>query len=318
MTLARFAVRRAVSGAVFALVVASITLVLARLAPGDPGGLGPDATPEEIAAIRAELGLDQPLIVQYVRWLRGLTRLDLGPSTLFHRPVSGLVRERFLNTSLLALAALIVGTAIGLPLGRVAAASSTLAARAIRAASLGVISVPPLVSALVIVYIAAVTGWAPVGGMTSGGLSGVAWLADLARHLPVPTLALALPLAATIERLQSGALSDALGRPFVAASRARGLDVAATIRRHAWPASLAPVLGTYAVLVGGLFSGSFVVEVVTAWPGISRLMVDALRARDVWLVAGCGAAGAVALTIGTTLADVIHAAVDPRVLAGRR
>ena len=104
----------------------------------------------------------------------------------------------------------------------------------------------------------------------------------------------------------------------MAASRARGLDGAAAVRVHAWPVSLAPVLGSYGVLVGALFSGSFVVEIVTAWPGLGRLLFDALRSRDVWLVAGCGAAGAVSLAIGTTIADIVHAAVDPRVLEGRR
>ncbi|MGE0815897.1 MAG: ABC transporter permease [Vicinamibacterales bacterium] len=316
MSLAWFAARRAVGGAVFALVVASLTLVLARIAPGDAavvGGL--DQTDAERAALRAELGLDQPFLVQYGRWLRGLPRLDLGRSTLFGRPVADLVGERFLNTSLLALVSLVVATAIGVPLGRYAGSRTDRGSRAVRAVSLAVLSVPPLVGALALVYVAAATGWLPAGGMASAGVTGIARVLDVARHLPVPTLALALPLAATLERLQAGAIAEVMDRPFVAASRARGLDLDATIRRHAWPVSLAPVLGTYAVIVGGLFSGSFVVEIVTAWPGIGRLMVDALRARDVWLVAGCGAAGAVALAIGTTVADVLHAAVDPRVRA---
>jgi peptide/nickel transport system permease protein len=317
MSLARFALRRVVGSVVFAFAVASLTLVLARLAPGDAlaaGGLG--MSEAERASLRSELGLDQSLLVQYGRWLAGLAQLDLGRSTLFHRPVLDLVGERFLNTSILAVAALLLATAVGLPLGRFAGSTSGMGSRIVRGVSLAVLSVPPLVSALALVYLASVTGWAPAGGMTSGALTGGAWVADVVRHLPVPVLALALPLAATLERLQAGAMIDTLARPFVAASRARGLDADSTIRAHAWPVSLAPVLGTYAVLVGGLFSGSFVVEVVTAWPGIGRLLVDALRARDVWLVAGCGAAGAVALAIGTTVADLAHAAVDPRVRGG--
>ncbi|MEZ5290760.1 MAG: ABC transporter permease [Vicinamibacterales bacterium] len=314
MSLAWFAARRVAGGAVFALVVASLTLVLARSAPGDAATVaGLDQTDAERAALRAELGLDQPFLVQYGHWLRGLLRLDLGRSTLFRRPVADLVGERFLNTGLLAVVSLVVATAIGVPLGRYAGSRTDRGSRAVRAVSLAVLSVPPLVGALALVYVAAVTGWLPAGGMTSAGVTGVAWAVDLARHLPVPTLALALPLAATLERLQAGAIGEVMGRPFVVASRARGLDVDAAVRRHAWPVSLAPVLGTYGVIVGGLFSGSFVVEIVTAWPGIGRLMMDALRARDVWLVAGCGAAGAVALAIGTTIADVVHAAVDPRV-----
>jgi len=318
MSLARFAVGRVVSGAVFALVVASLTLVLARVVPGDAAATaGLDLSAMERAELRTELGLDQPFLAQYRQWLGGLVRFDLGRSSLYRRPVADLVGERAANTAILAVAALIVATGIGLPLGRFAATAGT-GANVVRAASLALLSVPPLLSALLLVFLAARTGWLPVGGMTSGGLSGAAWFVDVLRHLPVPTLALALPLAATLERLQAQALADTLGRPFVAASRARGLDDDAALRVHAWPVSLAPVLGTYGVLVGALFSGSFVVEIVTAWPGLGRLLFDALRSRDVWLVAGCGALGAVSLAVGTTIADIVHAAIDPRVLEGHR
>lgn len=318
MSLARFAVRRVVSGAIFALVVASLTLLLARLVPGDPALEDRlQRSPEEVAALRAELGLDRPFLTQYAHWLGGLLRLDMGRSSLYRRPVTDLVGERAANTALLALAALVVATGIGLPLGRLAGSTQGSLSRVVRALSLAVLSVPPLLSALLLVFIAARTGWLPAGGITSGGLTGAAWFVDLLRHLPVPTLALALPLAATLERLQARAMADTLGRSFVAASRARGLDADAAVRVHAWPVSLAPVLGTYGVLVGALFSGSFVVEIVTAWPGLGRLLFDALSARDVWLVAGCGALGAVSLAAGTTLADIAHAALDPRVLEGR-
>jgi peptide/nickel transport system permease protein len=271
-----------------------------------------------VARQRAELGLDQPLLTQYARWLGGLARLDFGQSTRYRRPVRDLLGERAANTALLAVVALVVATGVGVPLGRFAGASAGGLGRVVRAGSLAVLSVPPLLSALLFVFIAARTGWLPSGGMTSGGQSGLAWFVDVLRHLPVPVLALALPMAATLERLQASAMSEAMRQPFVAASRARGLDVETALRVHAWPVSLAPVLGTYGVLVGALFSGSFVVEVVTGWPGLGRLLFDALGARDVWLVAGCGAAGALSLAVGTTLADVAHAAIDPRVLEERR
>jgi peptide/nickel transport system permease protein len=315
MSLARFVAGRAAGGVVFALTVASLTLLLARLAPGDGDGVG--QTDEERAALRAEQGLDVPLLTQYARWLAGLARLDLGRSSLYGRPVADLVGERALNTALLAVSALAVASLVGLPLGRFSGAHHGPLARVVRAASIAMLSLPPLLSALLLVFVAARTGWLPVGGMTSGGLSGAAWLADLAWHLPVPVLALALPLAATLERVQARAMAEAVGRPFVDASRARGLTRERTLRVHAWPASLAPVLGVYGVLVGALFSGSFVVEIVTSWPGLGRLLFDALRSRDVWLVAGCGAAGAVSLAIATTLADVLHAALDPRLLDRR-
>lgn len=311
MSLARFVVRRALGGLVFALVVASLSLVLARLAPGDASTVA-DMPPEERAALRAELGLDQPLLTQYGHWLVGLTRFDLGHSSHFNRPVSDLVGERARNTAVLALASLVVASLIGIPLGRFTGAGHGPLARVVRVASVAVLSVPPLLSALLLVFLAAETGWLPVGGMTSGGLAGTAWLVDFAWHLPVPVLALALPLAATLERVQSRAMAEAVDRPFVDASRARGLARDRSLRVHAWPVSLTPVLGVYGVLIGALFSGSFIVEMITSWPGLGQLLYTGLMARDVWLVAGCGATGALWLAVGTTLADVVHAVVDPR------
>jgi peptide/nickel transport system permease protein len=129
MSLPRFAVGRVLGSAAFAFVVASIALLLARMAPGDAAtAAGLELTIAERAALRAELGLDRPLLVQYGRWLTGVARLDLGQSTLYRRPVSELVGERFVNTAILAVAALVVATGIGLPLGRFSGSRQTAAA----------------------------------------------------------------------------------------------------------------------------------------------------------------------------------------------
>jgi peptide/nickel transport system permease protein len=185
----------------------------------------------------------------------------------------------------------------------------------IRGVSVVMISMPPLIASLAFVLLAARTGWFPVGGMSSPGvaqLSWFAWIADLARHVPLPALALALPLAATLERLQSRAMGEAIAQPFVRAAEARGLSRDQATLKHAWRVSLAPVLGLYGLMIGSVFSGSFIVEVVTAWPGLGRLMYDALRARDLFLVAGCAAMGALFLAIGTFLSDVLLTVADPR------
>jgi peptide/nickel transport system permease protein len=160
---------------------------------------------------------------------------------------------------------------------------------------------PPLVTSFVLLTIAARTGWFPVAGI--GGL----------RHLVVPTLALALPLAAMLERLQSEAIAEALEGTHVLAAAARGIPRRRLIWHHAWRASLGPVLGVYGVVIGSLFRGSFVVEVIASWPGLASLMRDALMTRDAPLVAGCAAAGGVFLAAGVLIADVAHAAIDPRV-----
>ncbi len=283
--------------------MSSAALLLTRLAPGDfrhRSGVYLDPAARE--RIRTELGLDRPIAVQYLSWLGGVVRFDFGRSLLYSRPVSTLLGERALNTAMLATAALLLATAIGIPLGIYSGSRTRGLGRSIvRALSVLGISVPPLIGSLMLVFIAARTGWLPVGGMTSSGgldLSWGAWLADLARHLPVPALALAIPLAASLERLQSQAIAAASQERFVAASRARGLERTQALLRHAWPVSLRPVLGLYGVMIASLFSGSFIVEVVTSWPGLGRLMFEALRARDLFLVAGCAATGALFLALG--------------------
>lgn len=314
----RYLLRRLGFALLLVLVVSSASLLLTTLAPGD---ITSDQAllldPEALAKRRAELGLDRPLAEQYVAWLRGAVQLDLGRSLLYSRPVSALVGERALNTAVLALVALLLATAIGLPLGVYSGSRSRGVGRAaVRVLSIVALSIPPLIGSLALVFLAARTGWLPVGGMTSSGgidLTWAEWLVDLGRHLPIPALALALPLAATLERLQSQAMEKAVREPFVTASRARGVGPVLAIVRHAWPVSLRSVLGLYGVMIGSLFSGSFVVEVVTSWPGLGRLMYDALKARDLYLVAGCAASGAFFLAAGTWIADALLAMADPRV-----
>ncbi|MCC7181463.1 MAG: ABC transporter permease [Acidobacteria bacterium] len=311
-----FCLRRILMAALLVLAVASGALVLTRLAPGDGIEEGHLLDPVARAAERARLGLDRPLAEQYVAWLAGAVRLDFGESVLYSRPVTHMVGERAVNTAILAVAALALATLLGIPLGVYTGThASGIGAALARGASTLLLSIPPLVGALVLVLVAARTGWFPAGGMTSvgGSATWAAWVADVLSHLPVPALSLSLPLAATLERLQSQALAEAAREPFVDASRARGVPPRQVLARHAWPASLGPVLAVYGLMIGSLFSGSFVVEVITAWPGLGRLMFDALRARDLYLVAGTAAAGAACLAAGTLAADVVHARLDPRV-----
>ena len=275
-----------------------------------------------MSASGKELGLDRPLAVQYLSWLGGVVRFDFGRSILYSRPVSTLLSERALNTAMLATAALLLATAIGIPLGIYSGSRTRGLGRSIvRALSVLGISVPPLIGSLMLVFLAARTGWLPVGGMTSSGgvdLSWGAWLADLARHLPVPALALAIPLAATLERLQSQAIAARVASrswppaaPAASSARRRCCGTRGRCR-------CARCSGSTASMIGTLFSGSFVVEVVTSWPGLGRLMFDALRARDLFLVAGCAATGALFLALGTLIADVLLAIADPRVGSGER
>jgi peptide/nickel transport system permease protein len=173
---------------------------------------------------------------------------------------------------------------------------------------------PPLLTSLFLVFVAGRTGWLPMAGMRSSDAPSSGLTLDLLRHLVVPAAALALPLAAMFERLQAQAMSEVVGEPFVLATLARGVPHSRVIWRDAFKAALRPMAAVYGLVVGTLLSGSFAVEVITAWPGLGRLMLDALRARDVPLVAACAGAGSIFLAIGTLLSDAALALVDPRAL----
>ncbi len=305
--------KRLVFALLLVFAVSSASLVLARLAPGDyvTTTLGIDARQDTAAHLRARYGLDRPIAAQYRDWLVGAVRLDFGRSLLFDAPVGPLVRQRAVNTALLAVTALVLATVIGLPLGVLTGSRrGGPVSEAIRLCSIVLLSLPPLLTSLVLVFIAARTGWLPVGGMRSA--SGASEAADIAKHLVVPAIALALPLAAMFERLQSQATSAVIAEPYVLAALARGVPRRRIAWRDALKPALGPVAAIYGLVVGTLLSGSFAVEIVTAWPGLGRLMLDGLLARDVYLVAGCAAAGSVFLACGTLLSDIALAALDPR------
>jgi len=301
--------------------VSSASLLLARLAPGDYAAesLGLGASPEAIAQARERAGLNRSIGAQYRDWLSRAVRLDFGRSLQYDRPVMELIPERAANTAILAVTALVVSTLVGLPLGVVTGTHEGrkggkagkgrmggMLAGAIRSASLVLLSLPPLLTSLFLVFVAAKTGLLPVGGMTSstGG--------ELLSHMVVPVAALALPLVAMFERLQSQAMSETAGQPYVIATLARGVPARRVIWRDALKNAIRPVVSVYGLVIGTLLSGSFAVETITAWPGLGQLMLGALRARDIYLVTGCAAAGSVFLAAGTLLSDAALALVDPR------
>jgi peptide/nickel transport system permease protein len=320
-----YLLRRALVAVLLMFIVSSGALLLAELAPGDftVELARPGVSAETMARERARLGLDQPLLTQYLTWLRRVVRLDLGTSLRYGRPVAGLVAERAANTALLAVAALALATIVGIGLGVISGSRPRERLTVlIRAAAIVGISLPPLLTSLLLAFAAARTGWFPIGGMTSvagletgllDGPGALARMADLMWHLALPALALALPIGASLERMQSQAMVETLGEPFVTAARARGIPERRVLWKHALRVAIRPVAGVYGLIAGSLLSGSFAVEIVASWPGLGRLTYEALTARDVYLVAGCAAAGSAFLAVGSLLSDVILAWADPRI-----
>lgn len=301
-----FVLRRAVASIALVLAVASAAQLLARLAPGDHLSEF-EMSAEQLRAERHRLGLDQPLLRQYAHWLGGALRLDFGESTRYPgREVSSLIGERFGNSLRLGVLALLLATVLGIPLGVLAGSDRDRPALLVaRAANIVLLSLPTVVLSLALLFLAARTGWFPVGGLPAAGTHSL-------RYFVLPVFALGLPVAASLERLQSRSMAQALRHPSVIAARARGIPERRIVWSHAFKLSLTPVLAIYGVVVGGLISGSFAVEYVMTWPGLGRLMYDALIARDANVVAGCAAAGAACLAAGVFVSDVMLAAVDPR------
>jgi peptide/nickel transport system permease protein len=312
-----YVVRRTFFALLLIFIVSSGAVVLSRLAPGDFTAelIGQPGAERTIERERARLGLDRPLIVQYGEWLARAVRLDLGTSHKYGRPVAGLIRERAGNTFLLAVGALALATLAGLPLGIIAGSRRGPVGFTIGSASMVGVSLPPLVTSLTLAFVAARTGWFPTGGITSLDMQAASFgarAADVAWHLVLPALALAIPIGATIERMQAQAMAEALAEPCMLAALARGVSRRRVIWRHALRLAVRPVVAIYGLILGALLSGSFVVELVTAWPGLGSLMFDALLARDMYLVAGCAATGAFFLAAGSLASDLTLAAVDPR------
>jgi ABC-type dipeptide/oligopeptide/nickel transport system permease component len=298
----QYLLRRLAFAVLLVLGVASASFAIVHLAPGDfYTEFGPAADRTRIEAERHAAGLDRPFVQQYLTWLSRVARLDFGTSLKFGRPVAQLVRERAAHTAVLGVAALTLATIIGIPLGVFTGSRrGGLVPELVRATSMVLLAVPPLVGALALMALGARAGWlAPAGAN--------------AANLVVPTLALALPIAAVLERIQSQALRAALGERFVRAAVARGVPRDAVVWKHALRVSLGPLLGVYGIVAGTLLSGSFIVEIVADWPGLGVLMADALRSQDIFLVAGCAAAVAMLLAVAIVVSDLLHLWADPRV-----
>ncbi len=296
----RFVARRAAVGVVFVLFVSTCAFTLARLAPGDEttadrlAGVSDDV----IAARRAELGLDDPLILQTARWVAGVVTLNFGESSLYRRPVRDLVIERGANTAWLAAVSLLLAIVLGIPAGIFTGANQgRLLAQVITALSLLLVACPPLIGALGLLYLGVLTG---IPSTAQGALA-------------LPALALGLPVAAMLERLQSQATREAMEAGGVRAAAARGIPLTRLVWRHAARQALRPVLGVLGIVIATLFSGSLAVEMIASWPGLGRLLLDGVHSGDVTLIAGCVWAGAVCLAVGNVAADLLAAVVDPRV-----
>jgi ABC-type dipeptide/oligopeptide/nickel transport system permease component len=285
--------------------ILTMVFLMIHIVPGDPvlQMLGQDARIEDIAQLRHSLGLDQPLGIQYARYLEGLAWGDWGRSIRFAAPVRAIVLERFPATLELSLAALLVCIAIAIPAGVFSAwRRGSRGDRATSFFTLLGLSVPNFALGPVLILLFSVEiGWLPVSGR--GGVS----------HLILPAVTLGAALAAILTRMVRGSMIEELSSDYVRTARAKGISESAVLFRHAFPNALIPVITIVGLQFGSLLAGTIVTESIFSWPGIGRLAVQAISARDYPLLQGCILVIALSYVGVNLLTDLVYAVVDPRV-----
>lgn len=295
-------------------VVVTLCFVLIRVAPGDPffGALDEPGVPAEAAAaMREQFGYDQPVLTQYVRYIGGLVRGDFGWSHSRARPVSEVIGALLPNTLLLAGTGLCFGLLFGVAIGAWQGwRAESVLARASDRALLVVSSVPEFVLALCFAMLFALH-WKllPVSGMRAEGVTA---FGDVARHLVLPAGTIALVVAAVIARHQRAAMRVVRDAEFIRAARASGISEMRIVWRHALRNAIAPVLTVFGVLLGGVASGTVLIERIFDWPGMGRAILEAVAHRDYPLVAGAVLVTSLVVVVATLLADLAVAWADPR------
>ena len=303
--MSRYLVRRLLLTVPVLLGVATLVFALIHLVPGDPAQamLGEGATQEEVQRLRTSLGLDRPLLTQYTSFLSGLVRGDLGTSFRYNTPVTQQITSRLGNTAKLALAAMAVAIVFAVPLGIVAAVFRGRAPdHAAMTLALAGISMPnfwlgPLLAIVFAVYL----GWLPVSG--TGTLA----------HLVLPAVTLGAALSAILARMTRASLLEELRELYVLAARARGLSGARAVLRHAFRNSLIPVVTIIGLQFGAVLTGTIITETIFAWPGLGRLLIQAINFRDYPLVQGCILFISVTYVVMNLLTDLTYGMLDPRI-----
>ena len=301
----RYFIRRLLLAIPVLFGVATLVFSLIHLVPGDPAQamLGDGAAPQDVDELRKNLGLDQPLMTQYVAFLRHAVTGDLGTSFRTGQPVTSMIIERIPATAELAVAAMLVAIVIALPLGIVAAVwRGTAVDYSAMTFALAGVSIPNFwLGPLLAIVFAVELGWLPVSGR--GTLA----------HLVLPAISLGLALAAILARMTRASLLDELNELYVRAARARGVSRAASITSHALRNSLIPLMTILALQFGAVLTGAVITETIFAWPGIGRLLIQSIGFRDYPLVQGCILLIAVTYVTVNLITDLLYGVVDPRI-----
>lgn len=321
----RYVVRRLIHGLpiVFAIVVVNFFLI--RLAPGDAAqvlaGEAGAATPEYMAQIRSQFGLDQPMYVQFLKYMKNILVFDMGYSFRHGREVAGLIFERLGATALLMGASMVISVGMGILLGAVAAIRDrTLTGNLIVIFAIVSYATPLFWVGLMLIILFSINlPWFPTSGIADVGstLSGFRHALDVGHHLVLPAIALSFFYMALYTRLMRASMLETLRLDYINTARAKGLSDRQIIWRHALRNAILPVLTMAGVQVSSMLGGSVIIESVFGWPGLGLLAYESLFARDLNLLLGIFFLSSILVVVTNALIDVIYTIVDPRIeLAG--
>ena len=308
-----FVIRRLGSMVVVMLLVASLVFIIVRVVPGDPAAvmLGDLATPADVAALRAELGLDGPIPIQFAIYLKQILVGDLGRSIFFNQPVVEAMLGRAELTLLLTLMAITVAVAIGVPVGIVSAVQrGTGLGQALPAGAMLAASLPSFWLGLTLMHYFAVNlGWFPVAGYGPPDSS----LAERLRYLVLPSLALGIPSSALIMRFTRTSMLEVLGEDYIRTARAKGTPAGLVVLKHALRNAAIPILTVLGLTIAVLMGGAIVTETVFALPGVGRMIVQAVLYRDYPVIQGALLVVSGIYVVINLAVDLLYAVVDPRI-----
>lgn len=297
-----------------------LSFSIMKLAPGDflsQMALNPLISHETIEMMRKQFGLDQPWPVQYFKWLWGIIHFDFGYSFTYRVAVSHLITERVLNTLLLTTAAALFAWLIAIPLGVYTALSRrSWFDQILSFLSFASISMPTFFLALLGVFFAAKTGWFPTGGVMSINYESSGFLErllDRLHHLILPVIVLGVGSLGALLRIMRSNFLETMRQPFTITARAKGLSERAVTWRHIFPNAINPLITLLGFEIAGLLGGAAFTEIIFAWPGLGRLILEAVMSQDLYLVMGSLFMGSMLLILGNLIADILLATIDPRI-----
>jgi peptide/nickel transport system permease protein len=319
MRILYFLLKRGVQFILLALLVAFVTFWLSSLIPGDFFSthlLDSAMRAETVDQLRHQYGLDQPVPIQYWRWAKNLLKLDLGYSMFYQRPVAPIVADALGKTLWMGLPALGLGLGLGIALGTLhGILEHQRLSRIMDLISATALSLPSLLLGLIALLLAAQTHWFPLGGMNSLGIQDANLgqrIIDRIHHLILPVACLSIPVLASVERIQYTATRNCHEELFLRNAQARGLGKRRIFFHYFLRPGINPVLSVSGPIIGGVLSGSLVLEVIFSWPGLGQVTYDALFNSDLFLLAGCVLGGSLLLVVGNLLADLALMLADPR------